>query len=54
MKKEEARQEMKSAFIQRGFAMILLSRAIPILPEVTACLAGMRKMKFSKFISVVN
>jgi len=30
--------------------MILLSRAMPILPEVTACLAGMTKMKFSKFI----
>ncbi len=30
--------------------MILLSRAMPILPEVTACLAGMTKMKFSRFL----
>ena len=50
LKKEEARQEMKSTFIQHGFVMILLSRATPILPEVTACLAGMTKMRFSKFM----
>jgi len=52
LKKEEARQEMKSTFIQHSFVMILLSRAMPILPEVTACLAGMTKMRFSKFILV--
>jgi len=50
LKKEEARQEMKSTFRQHGFIMILLSRATPILPEVTACLAGMTKMRFPKFI----
>ncbi|MFH1529014.1 MAG: VTT domain-containing protein [Bacteroidota bacterium] len=51
LKKEEARQEMKSTFKQHSFVMILLSRAMPILPEVTACLAGMTKMKFTKFIT---
>ncbi|MCF6347124.1 MAG: VTT domain-containing protein [Flavobacteriaceae bacterium] len=50
LKKEKARQEAKTTFRQHGFVMILLSRAMPILPEVTACLAGMTKMKFSKFI----
>ncbi len=50
LKKEDARQEMKATFIEHGFVMILLSRATPILPEVTACLAGMTKMRFSKFI----
>jgi len=50
LKKEKARQEAKATFRQHGFIMILLSRAIPILPEVTACLAGMTKMKFSKFM----
>jgi len=50
LKKEKARQEAKETFRQHGIIMILLSRAIPILPEVTACLAGMTKMKFSKFI----
>jgi uncharacterized membrane protein YdjX (TVP38/TMEM64 family) len=50
LKKEKARQEAKETFRQHGVIMILLSRAMPILPEVTACLAGMTKMKFSKFI----
>ncbi|NQX82811.1 MAG: VTT domain-containing protein [Flavobacteriaceae bacterium] len=51
LKKEEARKEAKQTFIQHGFIMILLSRAMPILPEVTACLAGMTNMKFAKFVS---
>jgi len=46
---EKKRREAISAFDKAGFAMILLSRAIPILPEATACLAGMTKMKFWKF-----
>lgn len=50
LKREVARQEMKSTFIQHGFIMIMLSRATPILPEVTACLAGMTRMRFIKFI----
>jgi len=50
LKKEKEREEAQETFKQHGFIMILLSRAIPILPEVTACLAGMTKMKFSKFI----
>ena len=50
LKKENERHEAKKTFRQHSFIMILLSRAIPILPEVTACLAGMTGMKFSKFI----
>ena len=50
LKKEEARQEAKATFRQYSVIMILLSRATPILAEVTACLAGMTNMKFSKFI----
>ncbi|USD42729.1 VTT domain-containing protein [Vibrio sp. SCSIO 43135] len=42
--------EAKQAFNQHGFTMILLSRATPILPEVTACLAGASGMKLSKFM----
>lgn len=49
LKKEEARYKAREAFKKHGMIMILLSRALPILPEVTACLAGMTKMKFSKF-----
>ena len=29
--------------------MILLARAAPILPEVTACMAGMTRMKLTRF-----
>lgn len=50
LKKEEAAQEAKATFKQYNVMMILLSRATPILAEVTACLAGMTHMKFSKFI----
>ena len=50
LKKEKAKREAISTFTQHGFVMILLSRAMPILPEVTACLAGMTKMKFSKYL----
>lgn len=50
LKKESERYEAKKTFRQHSFIMILLSRAIPILPEVTACLAGMTSMKFSKFM----
>ena len=52
LRKEKARKEAKETFRKHGVVMILLSRAIPILPEVTACLAGMTKMKFSKFLLV--
>lgn len=50
LKKENARQEAKATFRKHGMVMILLARAIPILPEVTACLAGMTNMKFWKFL----
>jgi uncharacterized membrane protein YdjX (TVP38/TMEM64 family) len=44
------RESAKTLFRQRGFVMILLARAVPILPEVTACLAGMTGMPFRRFI----
>ena len=47
---KEKRRDAISAFEKNGFAMILLSRAVPILPEATACLAGMTKMRFWKFM----
>ena len=50
VKDEVKRNEAIEAFNQNGFVMILLSRAVPILPEATACLAGITKMKFSKFL----
>ncbi len=44
------RKEIQTAFDDYGFSMILLSRALPILPEVTACMAGTTRMGFPKFI----
>ena len=51
LKKEKSRQEAKNTFDKHGFIMILLSRAVPILPEITACLAGMTKMPFPGFLT---
>lgn len=39
------------SFNKHGFVMILLSRAMPILPETTACLSGMTRMPFTKFLT---
>ncbi|MDN4504423.1 VTT domain-containing protein [Alteromonadaceae bacterium BrNp21-10] len=47
---ESQRQELVVSFQRHGIIMILLSRAMPILPEVSACLAGMTKMPFSRFL----
>lgn len=45
----EHRSEAEFTFKKYGFIMILMSRAVPIFPEVSACLAGMTKMNFSRF-----
>jgi len=50
IKDETERNEAKQSFDKSGFAMIILSRALPILPEASACLAGMTKMNFWKFL----
>ncbi|NOY72664.1 MAG: VTT domain-containing protein [Gammaproteobacteria bacterium] len=47
---EIKRNEAILTFQKHGVVMILLSRAMPILPEVTACLSGMTRMPFSKFL----
>jgi uncharacterized membrane protein YdjX (TVP38/TMEM64 family) len=49
VKSESKRNEAVASFNQYGPVMILLSRASPILPEVSACMAGMTGMKFNKF-----
>lgn len=49
LKDEDKRNEAVRTFQDHGFAMILLSRAMPILPEASACLSGMTKMPFSQF-----
>ena len=50
LRDEGKREEMKACFERNGFMMIVLSRALPEVRVVTACLAGVTGMKFSKFI----
>lgn len=45
----DRRHEMRSAFEAHGPGMILLARSAPILPEVTACMAGITGMPLARF-----
>lgn len=50
--KDQARQdEMERVFAKYGSIVLLICRAMPILPEVSCCLAGATRMGFGKFIS---
>ena len=49
-KNEMQRLEMQTLFHEYGVLVLILSRAMPILPEVSACLAGVTKMPFKKFL----
>lgn len=51
LKDENKRNNATNTFQKHGFVMILLSRAMPILPETTACLSGMTRMPFNKFLT---
>lgn len=50
MKDEAKRQHATETFSRHGFGMIILARAVPILPEVTACLAGATGMPLRRFV----
>lgn len=45
------RKEAHDMFSRHGSVMILLARAMPILPEVSACMAGASKMPFMRFLA---
>jgi uncharacterized membrane protein YdjX (TVP38/TMEM64 family) len=51
IKDEQKRDEAITMFQKHGLVTIILSRAMPILPEVSACLAGMMKLRFRTFLS---
>ena len=50
LKQPEAREEATKHFEQHGTTMIFLSRAVPMLPEISACMAGVTQMPYRKFI----
>lgn len=43
-------REMEEIFSRHGTVVLLICRAMPILPEVSCCLAGANRMPFGKFI----
>lgn len=49
IKDYEKRSEMRASFAAHGPGMIMLARAAPILPEVSACMAGMTRMRLVRF-----
>ncbi len=51
IKDPQQRLALRKQFDQYGILMIVFSRAMPILPEITACLSGMTKMPFIRFIT---
>jgi len=50
IKDHQQRGALREQFNRYGVLMIIFSRAMPILPEITACLSGLTKMSFVKFL----
>jgi len=50
LKNESEIDEVNSLFHKMGFSMLLIARALPMLPEATCCLSGLMRFKFIKFI----
>lgn len=48
--KESQKLEMKELFNKHGVLVLVLSRAVPMLPEVSSCLAGVCNMSLKRFI----
>lgn len=47
---EKSRQQTYALFQRHGIWVLILSRATPLLPEVSACLAGACKMPLHRFL----
>ncbi len=50
---EEDFERGKKVFAGRGAWVVAMSRAVPILPEVLACMAGLLRMPFWKFVTAL-
>ncbi len=51
VKDETERTQMAEAFTRNGPAMIMLARAAPMVPEVTACMAGVTRMPLLRYLT---
>lgn len=51
LKDKEQRQQAETTFLTHGFIVIALSRAVPMLPEISACMAGITRMRFPLFLA---
>ncbi len=47
---EEQKLEMRELFNKHGVLVLVLSRAVPMLPEISSCLAGTCKMSLKRFL----
>ena len=47
---EEQKLEMTDLFNKHGILVIILSRSVPMLPEISSCLAGTCNMSFKRFL----
>jgi uncharacterized membrane protein YdjX (TVP38/TMEM64 family) len=52
VKDAHEREAAAQAFRRHGPVVILLSRAMPVLPEVSACMAGLTRMNFMTFLAL--
>ncbi len=43
--------EIEAIFAERGLLVLFVCRAVPILPEVSCCLAGATRMPFGRFMT---
>jgi uncharacterized membrane protein YdjX (TVP38/TMEM64 family) len=50
LKNQSEIDEVNSLFHKMGFSMLLISRALPMLPEATCCLSGLMRLNFFKFL----
>lgn len=50
LKTDDERLEMQKTFKQNSFMMIVLARALPMLPEVTALLSGITRLSPTTFL----
>ena len=48
---EEQKLEMTNLFNKHGVLVLVLSRAVPMLPEISSCLAGTCNMSLKRFLT---